>query len=388
MARMKRTANGSGCIRLRKDGRWEGIYSIPATDGAGKYVRKSVYGKTQEDVRKKLTKITSEIDSGTYVAPSKMKLSEWLDTWLRDYVKFSVKNYTLETYQSLCDKHIKRVIGNKTLTSITVSDIQRFYNGLLTENGLSTKTVKNIHGVLHRALEQAVTAGLIKENPSRRCSLPKTERKAIKPLESEEISRFIEAIKGHKYENIFFVTLFSGLRESEVLALTWDCVDFENNLLLINKQLVTSTHHTGPTYSLGPTKNSKSRYVTVAPSVMTVLKKQKELQNEWSEKASGAWDNAWNLVFTNELGEHLKQNAIYKAFKKEVTSIGLPSTRYHDLRHSYAVASIESGDDIKTVQSNLGHATASFTLDVYGHVSRKMQMKSAENMEKYIINVS
>ena len=145
MARMKRTANGSGCIRLRKDGRWEGIYSIPATDGAGKYVRKSVYGKTQEDVRKKLTKITSEIDSGTYMAPSKMKLSEWLDTWLRDYVKFSVKNYTLETYQSLCDKHIKRVIGNKTLTSITVSDIQRFYNALLTENGLSTKTVKNIH---------------------------------------------------------------------------------------------------------------------------------------------------------------------------------------------------------------------------------------------------
>ena len=121
---------------------------------------------------------------------------------------------------------------------------------------------------------------------------------------------------------------------------------------------------------------------------MTVLKKQKELQNEWSEKASGAWDNAWNLVFTNELGEHLKQNAIYKAFKKVAASIGLPSTRYHDLRHSYAVASIESGDDIKTVQSNLGHATASFTLDVYGHVSRKMQMKSAENMEKYIKNVS
>lgn len=146
-------------------------------------------------------------------------------------------------------------------------------------------------------------------------------------------------------------------------------------------------NHTGPVYSLGPTKNSKSRYVTVAPTVMKVLERQMELQRQMSDKTGSAWKNEWNLVFTNELGEHLKQNAIYKAFKRVVRSIGLPDARYHDLRHSYAVAAIESGDDIKTVQSNLGHATASFTLDIYGHVSRKMQMKSAENMEKYINNV-
>lgn len=107
-----------------------------------------------------------------------------------------------------------------------------------------------------------------------------------------------------------------------------------------------------------------------------------------AERAGSAWNNEWNLVFTNELGEHLKQNVIYKAFKRVVRDLGIPDVRYHDLRHSYAVAAIESGDDIKTVQGNLGHATASFTLDVYGHVSRKMQMRSAENMERYIHNVS
>ena len=253
---------------------------------------------------------------------------------------------------------------------------------------LSPKTIKNVHGILHRALDQAIIERLIKDNPTNRCNLPKIEQKKITPLESDDISRFIDAIKGHKYENIFFVTLFCGLRESEVLALTWDCVDFENNLILINKQLVTSTHHVGPEYSLGPTKNSKERYVTVAPSVMNKLIKQKENQNMMAERAGSAWNNEWNLVFTNELGEHLKQNAIYKAFKRVVRDLGIPDVRYHDLRHSYAVAAIESGDDIKTVQSNLGHATASFTLDVYGHVSRKMQMRSAENMERYIHNVS
>lgn len=121
---------------------------------------------------------------------------------------------------------------------------------------------------------------------------------------------------------------------------------------------------------------------------MKVLRNQKKIQKQMEKDASCAWHNEWNLVFTNELGEHLKQNAIYKAFKRVVKSIGLTDARYHDLCHSYAVAAIESGDDIKTVQSNLGHATASFTLDVYGHVSRKMQMQSAANMERFINNVS
>ena len=387
MAKMKRNANGSGTIYKRDDGRWEGKYSIAASDGSGKYIRKSVYGKTQEEVRKKLTEITAEIDDGTYVEPKKMKLKDWLIIWLNEYAKQSVKHYTFETYQSLCKNHIIPTLGNRYLKDISVTSIQKFYNSLTEEKYLSAKTVKNVHGVLHKDLEQALIVGLIKSNPSNRCILPKVENKEITPLESNDIIRFLEAIKGHPFENIFFVTLFCGLRESEVLALTWDCVDFNNNLLFINKQLTTSTHHTGPVYSLGPTKNSKSRYVTVAPTVMKVLERQLELQMQMSDKAGSAWNNEWNLVFTNELGEHLKQNAIYKAFKRVVRSIGLPDARYHDLRHSYAVAAIESGDDIKTVQSNLGHATASFTLDIYGHVSRKMQMKSAENMEKYINNV-
>lgn len=387
MAKMKRNANGSGTIYKRDDGRWEGKYSIAASDGSGKYIRKSVYGKTQEEVRKKLTEITAEIDDGTYVEPKKMKLKDWLIIWLNEYAKQSVKHYTFETYQSLCKNHIIPTLGNRYLKDISVTSIQKFYNSLTEEKNLSAKTVKNVHGVLHKALEQALIVGLIKSNPSNRCILPKVENKEIIPLESNDIIRFLEAIKGHPFENIFFVTLFCGLRESEVLALSWDCVDFNNNLLFINKQLTTSTHHTGPVYSLGSTKNSKSRYVTVAPTVMKVLERQMELQRQMSDKAGSAWKNEWNLVFTNELGEHLKQNAIYKAFKRVVRSIGLPDARYHDLRHSYAVAAIESGDDIKTVQRNLGHATASFTLDIYGHVSRKMQMKSAENMEKYINNV-
>lgn len=91
---------------------------------------------------------------------------------------------------------------------------------------------------------------------------------------------------------------------------------------------------------------------------------------------------------TDEYGGHLIKSTVIREFKKAVTAIGSPETRFHDLRHSYAVASIRSGDDIKTVQGNLGHATAAFTLDVYGHVTDQMKQDSADRMEAFISSVS
>ena len=182
MPKMKRNANGSGTIYKRSDGRWEGKYSVAATDGSGKYIRKSVYGKSQEEVRKKLTAISGEIDNGTYVAPSKMNLGEWMDTWLDLYVQTSVKPKTLVAYSSICDTHIKPALGNIALKKLTTTQIQRFYNQLITAGKVSEKTVKNIHGVLHRALEQAYLSGEIKINPSKMCSLPKVKKPKIVPF--------------------------------------------------------------------------------------------------------------------------------------------------------------------------------------------------------------
>ena len=387
MPKMKRNANGSGTIYKRDDGRWEGKYSMPAADGSGKYVRKSIYGKTQEEVRKKLTEITAKIDEGTFVAPSQYRLSEWLENWLEVYVRHSVKEFTMDSYTNICHKYINPVLGKIKLKELNSTQIQKFYNDLLDKN-LSGKTVKNIHGVLHRALEQAYVIGEIKVNPSDRCLLPKVSRPKIEPMEADEVSSFLSAIKGHKYENVYYLTLFAGLRQGEVLGLTWDCVDFENSMILINKQLKRTSHHKGAVYHLDSTKNGKERLIAVAPTVLDMLQRQREAQQSWSEKAGSAWSNEWNLVFTNALGEHLCHSTVYNNYKRIVKDLGIENKRFHDLRHTYAVASLESGDDIKTVQDNLGHATASFTLDVYGHVSRQMKMKSAQNMQQYINRVS
>ena len=124
-----------------------------------------------------------------------------------------------------------------------------------------------------------------------------------------------------------------------------------------------------------------------AQSVMAILKEQYRHQAELRLKAGELWENS-NLVFTDELGRNLSAQTVYLHFKKLAEQIGIPEARFHDLRHSYAVAALRSGDDIKTVQENLGHHTAAFTLDVYGHVTEQMQKDSSNRMEQFIKGLS
>lgn len=383
----KKNAQGAGTIRKRSDGRWEARYTTGFEPATGKQKQKSIYGKAQKEVREKLAEITTELDSGAYIEPSKESLGEWLEIWLDTYVQFSAKPYTLDAYQRVCRNHLQPMLGADRLPALSALQIQKFYNSLLIDQNLSPKTVRNIHGVLHRALDQAVKLGMIRNNPTNLCDLPKACRKEIYPMEQDKIELFLQAIKGHPYELLYLVTLFTGMRQGEVLGLTWGCVDFEHNTIYVDKQLQ-KTKKVGGSYTLAPTKNSRARIITAAVSVMSLLKKQKRRQAEAQLLAGYEWNNRWGLVFTNERGGHLTHFTVYKHFNEAVTSIGLQEERFRDLRHSYAVAAIESGDNIKTVQSNLGHATASFTLDVYGHVSQKMRQQSAARMEEFVRKVS
>ena len=195
----------------------------------------------------------------------------------------------------------------------------------------------------------------------------------------------MKAIQGHRFETLYTVTLFTGLREGEVLGLKWDCVDFKKGTLTIDKQLQLEKKKGGQ-HVFVPPKNDRARTVTPAAWVMKLLRTHRARQAEQRLKAGKLWEDS-GLVFTDELGHHLAVYTIYRAFKKVAAEIGRPDARFHDLRHSYAVASIRSGDDVKTVQGNMGHATAAFTLDVYGHVTDQMKKESAARMDSYIKDV-
>lgn len=381
----KRSANGAGNIRKRSNGSWEARYTVGIDNKTGKQIQKSVYGKTQKEVRQKLSKIISEIDEGTYIEPSKMKLSDWLDIWLSDYIG-NVKPSTVKSYTDHVKLNIEPYIGNVPLVKLNTPMIQSTYNELLRNKGLSAKTVKNVHGVLHRALDQAQKLGYLRTNPSCAVILPRIQPPPINVLDDSDLIRFLQEIKGNPYERVFYVTVFTGLRQGEIMGLTWDCVNFGNNTLFINKQH--GKVKGGNEYVFSSLKNDKPRLVEVASEVMDVLKKQKEWQEHWKAKLGSAWDNSDNLVFTTEMGRYLSNQTVYLAFKKVVKKLGLDNVRFHDLRHTFAVNSLKAGDDIKTVQENLGHHTAAFTLSTYAHVTSSMKHASANRMDQFIKSVS
>lgn len=143
----------------------------------------------------------------------------------------------------------------------------------------------------------------------------------------DNVSRFLEAIKGDRFERVFIVDLFSGLRQSEIIGLRWSDVDLDNGLLTIRHQIQKSYSDSGYIF-LDETKNGKQRIVAVTPSIVRVLKAQRVQQMEWRLAAGPSWDNPLDLVFTDELGGHLKHRTIINHFKKIVASIGLENTRF------------------------------------------------------------
>ena len=398
MSKQTRSANGSGTIRKRADGRWEGIYSAGYDQQTGKLIRKSIYGKNQKEVRQKLSKVTTEIDEGLYLEPAKMTLSDWMDLWYKEYT-FDKKYSTLKGYKAQINKHIRPGIGKYNLSQLNPMILQRFFNHLSEPNEkgkvLSPKSIKNVCIIVSGILEQAVENEMISKNPCKKVKLPKVYNKQITPLTDKQVKDFLEIISTDEiYGTILRVIVFTGLRLGEAMGLTWDCVDFEKGALNINKQLQRRPQKDGGS-TLTSVKSGKPRILKPAPFVMQLLKiryTEQIMQKQRSEDLWLAWSNEEEhkkaLVFTNLQGGYLIPKRVYLHFKSAAVAIGAPDARVHDLRHTYAVLSLQNGDDIKTVQENLGHASAAFTLDVYGHVSDRMKKESANRMEEYIRNLN
>lgn len=375
-----KNANGEGSIRQRPDGSWEGRVTVGFHPKTGKQIRRSFYGKTKREVVQKISQANVDVVNQAYISPSKLTVGAWLDLWVKTYLG-DVKGSTVATYKQRVNAYLKPALGKYKLTTLKPPQIQALYHEL--GKTLSPKTIKAIHGVLHKALQEAVESQYIKLNPADKRKLPRIEKPQINPLDSTEISAFLDAIKGHKYENLYKVAIFTGMRLGELLGLLWESVDLKAGIIVVERQLL-RPREKGETFRLGPLKNDKPRTIIPAPYVIETLKAQKVAQLEQRLRAGSLWSSEPAYVFTNELGDHTSYWKLNTHFKAILNSLGIKQRRFHDLRHTYAVASIRAGDDIKTVQENLGHHTAAFTLDTYGHVTTEMRRDSANRMEALI----
>lgn len=419
-----RAAQGSGTIRKKTVTRkgkeytfWEARVTVGRDPGTGKQIQKSFSGKTQKEVREKMQAAAVALNNGDYFEPSKMTLTQWLDIWLAEYMG-DKKYLTVKHYKAQVETHIKPALGAVKLSQLAPHVIQKFYNDLLKSGcsvpkrdkdgkivkkdgktvcesaPMSAKSVRNVHGILTKALSVAVSVGYLRDNPADRVTLPRVEKKEIHPLTDEQVKQFLKVATDDEYEIILKAILFTGLREAEATGLTWDCVDFDAGTLKVSKQLQKRPMKDGG-FTFASLKNDKVRILRPAPFVMDLLERRKREQALQKLRAGEVWQG-WQtekerktaLVFTTATGSNLSPQTVYNHYKKLAVKIGAPDSRVHDLRHTYAVLSLQNGDDVKTVQGNLGHATAAFTLDVYGHVSDRMKEDSANRMQGYIESVS
>ena len=211
---MKRP-NGEGTIRKRKNGTWEGKY-VAGRDADGKLIRRSVYGRTQAEVSKKLNALTNDLNNGVYIAPDQITVAEWFDLWIKEYLG-NVKASTKAQYDYQKRINIVPALGNTPLQKLTAPMIQRFYNKKLAD-GLSPKSIKNLHGILHKSLNQAVLCQYLKVNPCLACQLPRVEKKEMKTVTGDDLKAFLKEIKDKPFEDALYFAIFTGLREAEIVG--------------------------------------------------------------------------------------------------------------------------------------------------------------------------
>lgn len=384
----KRAARGAGSIRKRthiRNGKtytyWEARITTGQDPVTGRQIQRTFSGKSQKEVRERMQAVAVEVNRGLYIAPSKMTLGEWLDIWTAEYLGGRKFN-TVRIYKGNVERHIKPVLGEVGLADLHPHTVQAFINRL---DGLAPSSVRMVHQVLNLALGRAMALGYLSGNPAAHCVLPKRAQREIVPLEDDQATALLAATRGGELEYFITAALFTGMRLSELLGLTWSSVDMERGTVTVDKQL--SRFEVLEDEVFTSPKNGRSRILTPAPSVLAALRAQQRRQAGMRLAAGAAWNNLHGLVFTNPWGRYLFPQYINKHFRMLTAAAGLEGVRFHDLRHTYAVNSIRAGDDIKTIQCNLGHATAAFTLDRYGHFTERMKQESAARMEAFMKTV-
>lgn len=394
----KRVSNGMGSIRKKQNGSYEVRYTEGFDAITGKQIQRSKSFKTEKEANAFRIKTLNQINEGTYIYPNQMPFSDLADLYLRLYTA-NLKPLTKSSYEDRLRLHIIPAIGEVKLCKLTPIMVQEFIDSLSNETAkrkaLAPKTIKCIHGVLHKILNKAVSLGYIPKNPADDCSLPTVVAPDIEPFSEDKTIDFLKAIQKDKYEKVYFMGMFTGMRQSELLGLTWDCIDWNNNIITVKQQLIRNkksqydkSKANSERYRMIRVKNNKTRYICVENEIMNILRSRYQEQMIDKERACDLWKEPFpNLVFENEFGKNLAHATVRKHFKKIVAEIGLPEERFHNMRHNYTVIAIESGDDVNTVQQNLGHATSNFTLKVYDHVTAKRKTESAKRMDNHIKNL-
>ena len=372
----KKRANGDGSIRKRKDGRWEGRYVVGHDPVTGKMISRNVLGKTQAEVKEKLRTAIENSKRLDYTQTGKYTVGQWMDEWFEAYAKVKVRPSSHQTYKGYIENHIKPNIGDIPIEKLTSLQLQKFYRLLLTEGripriesekqpkGLSAKTVRNINQVISSAMDMAVRHKLILTNPTEGCELPKVEHREMKTLPAEQLGAFLREAKESGVYELYYLDLATGLRRGELLGLKWEDVDLQNGIIHVRRQVARVD---GEVKELPLKTKNSYRNISISQDAVAMLTEMEAHRSS-------------DYVFPSSTGGPISPDSVNNMLHRVLKRAGLPSIRFHDLRHTFATLALQNGVDIKTVSGMLGHFSAGFTLDTYAHVTTSAQKEAARTM--------
>jgi len=367
--RKPRTAGGSWSYRIDTD-----------ADDLGRRRQREVGGfRTKREAQAALNDALSGSQRGTYVAPSRTTVRQFLDEWHEgSKTELGVTAWT--NYGQIIRRNVQPYLGSKRLTDLSPLDVKRWHGKLL-ENGrkdggpLAVASVKLAHRILHRALADAVRWNLIAINPATGVRAPKGESKEMNVWTAVEASRFLDAMSDDRLAAVWTLALHTGLRRGELAGLRWTDVDLKAGTLTVAQQRTTANHAIVVT-----TPKAKSqRQLLLAPATTAALKAHRRHQRKERLALGPAWTDS-GYVFVDEAGVEYHPHRFTKMFEKAVAEAGVPKIRLHDTRHTMATLALEAGVHPKVVQEQLGHSTISVTLDTYSHVPQAVRRDSADKI--------
>ncbi len=371
----KKRGNGEGSIYQMSDGRWRAAVSNGFQDG--KPSRKIYTAATRGEVKDKLTKALNSQQQGLPLVGEKQTVQEFMAAWLKGVAKPSVRPKTLRTYEDIVRLHVDPIIGKRPLAKLTPAHVR----DLLCQKsaaGLSPRTVKHILVTIRGAFEVAVKDGMLPRNVASLVDPPRAQRPEPVSFNPEQARAFLKALQGDRLEALFTVTVALGLRQGEILGLSWNDIDFESGVLNVRNALQRVEKKL---IKVEPKSASSRRPITLPAIAISVLCAHRARQQEEKEWSGEDWQDT-GFVFTTSRGTPMDPRNVIRRFKAVLTTAELPEMRFHDLRHSAATLLLAQGVSPRYVSDLLGHSQVSFTMQTYAHVLPQIRKDVASKMDE------
>jgi integrase len=370
---MSKRLNGEGSIRRRPGGRWEARVRL-SVDGADPQ-RVSVYGRTREEVRRKLGELRRRANAGQPLRDSGRTVGSWAGEWMADSLPLSGRRpTTVDTYRSLTRTHVVPALGALPLAALRPTHVERLLGDLSAH--LSPSTCRQVYAVLRAMLDVAVRDGLVARNVAVAVARPSVPVRTPRVVEPAKVRELVAAAVGDRLRPLLVLVATTGLRRGEALGLRWSDLDLDGGSLRVARSLLRTS--SGLHLDSEPKTARGRRTVPLAPATVEVLREHRVRQLEERMQAP-VWHER-GLVFATEIGGALEPRNVSRWYADLAARCGVEDRGMHALRHFAATGMLESGATVRTVADVLGHADVSVTLNVYASSADEAQRRAVAGL--------